>query len=368
MKKKIIFFLGGSKFSGAEKRIFLTAYYLSRSNLFDVVLYMRANLFESIKSHDKFSNYDLSSLKILVDPILGETKLVNRLTLPVRYLKKMIYIIILKPNIVHFALYGSIDLWLARFSKLIGARVFFEITSPDVARSKETKKIINKGFICDSLICVSENVRNICLKLNEFSSKRILLREHPFVDVKNNSIPFQYKKNQVLFAHRLIERKNPLVALKAFSSLAKKYSHWDFMICGRGPLENQIKKDVSEFNLDNLIFNGYELNMSARLKESKIFVSLIEPDNYPSQSVLEAMEAGCALLLSRTGQSENKFLSKENVNGYAIELCEFSVENKIEAMIVSEDLERMAANSRIKFKNDFCFDKYLSETIRILGE
>lgn len=365
MKQKLVFFLGGSKFSGAEKRIFLTALHISKLSLYDVVLFIRQDLFDSIKSHDKFSGYDLDSLRIISDPVFGSTRTIKRMSIPLRYLKRLAYVMYQRPKLVHFTLYNFIDLYLARVIKLLGGKVFFEVTSPDVAITRETQKLIKNTSICDVLICVSKNVRRMCLEKSTNNRERILLREHPFVDIEKHSLSFDNKKNQVLYSHRLIQRKNPILALDAFAKMAKKHPDWHFVICGSGDLEEEIKQTVMVSNLPNLIFKGYEVNMSVRLQESKIFVSLIEPDNYPSQSVIEALASGCALLLSNTGQSEDKFLSKQNANGCAVDLDVALIEQAIETMIFSNQLEMKCQNSISHFNDAFSLDAYLDESISL---
>jgi glycosyltransferase involved in cell wall biosynthesis len=72
---------------------------------------------------------------------------------------------------------------------------------------------------------------------------------------------------------------------------------------------------------DGRVVTGYRTKILPELKKSRIFVSIIEPDNYPSQSVLEAMYTGNALLLSDRGFTKERFF---NGNG---RLCEISFED-----------------------------------------
>lgn len=366
MKKKLVFYLGGSNFSGAEKRIFLTALHISKMNLFEVVLFIRHDLFESIKKHDKFSGYDISSLDVKLEPTFGTNKVTKYFSVALKYSKRLIYFCLARPDIAHFTLYNFLDLHFARVIKLLGGKVLFEVTSPDVASTTETKKLISNKYICDALVCVSQNVRSVCLSSDTKNKERILLRKNPFVDIDRQPYTFNDKKNQVLFAHRLIQRKNPLLALSAFTQLARKHPEWQFVICGRGDLEYTISQMVESLNLPNLTFTGYEVNMRARLKESKIFVSLIEPDNYPSQSVIEAMASGCALILSNTGQSEEKFLSDNRTNGFALKLDCKTIIEAIDIMIKSERVDEMCQNSFIHFNDAFSFDAYLHETLTLI--
>jgi glycosyltransferase involved in cell wall biosynthesis len=363
MKQKLVFFLGGKEFSGAEKRIFLTALHISKFNVFEVVIFIEKDLFNSINKHDKFLGCDLATLKIVRHQTFSNLPVLKLLSIPLKYFTRIAYVSFYKPRFVHFTLYNFIDLYLARFVKLFGGKVLFEITSPDVALGNVTKNILINPKVCDLIICVSQNVKKLCLEKFSGCEPRVVTRKYPFVDFERNENIFAAKKNQVLFAHRLIKRKNPLIALEAFINLAKKFPDWIFLLCGRGNLEKEVEYRVAKAGLPNLCFKGYELNMSARLQESKIFVSLIEPDNYPSQSVIEALASGCVLLVSESGQSKEKFISKQFINGYTVVLNSDSVQNKIESMIKSDELEQISGNSVKHFRENFSLGAYLSESI-----
>ena len=65
---------------------------------------------------------------------------------------------------------------------------------------------------------------------------------------------------------------------------------------------------ADEINTNSVMKIGRVNDISDYLMHSKIYVSLIEPDNYPSQSIFEAMYYGNALVCSNTGDS-NKFIN-----------------------------------------------------------
>src|SRR5690606_28342446 len=103
-----------------------------------------------------------------------------------------------------------------------------------------------------------------------------------------------------------ISRKNPVIAAKAFVDLANEFDDWEFLFFGDGPLSPEIK-DIFKNSQKNAKFIGSSVDLKNELYDSYAFVSLIEPDNYPSQSVLEAMSLGNLLIISDTGYSKDKF-------------------------------------------------------------
>lgn len=73
-----------------------------------------------------------------------------------------------------------------------------------------------------------------------------------------------------------------------------------------------LEQSIIEQLLKNPIRTGqaivaYTSNLQEVLVKSKIFVSLISPDSYPSQSVCEAMASSNALLLANQGQTRKIF-------------------------------------------------------------
>ena len=72
-------------------------------------------------------------------------------------------------------------------------------------------------------------------------------------------------------------------------------------VCGSGPLDVNLPK-ANVYYTESLI---------DVLRRTKIFVSLQDVDNYPSQSVLEAMSAGCSIIATDVGDTR-MFLNNEN--------------------------------------------------------
>lgn len=71
-------------------------------------------------------------------------------------------------------------------------------------------------------------------------------------------------------------------------------------VCGSGPLESEIKRDFAAIT-GHQVHIQYEPDPFRILLKSKVFVSLQDVDNYPSQSLLEAMACGCAIIATDVG-------------------------------------------------------------------
>lgn len=357
--KKVCYLLGGSKLSGAEKRIIITAIELSKDASFDITLITS----EELKA--EFEKSELSAKNI--SAIRWETRKVNRssnkyMRRAINLVRNVILNLIQLPktnSFVHIVLYSNATLLSVLIGKLLGnSKYFYEVTSPDVAASSATKNLIKYDFLADKLICVSESVEK---RLGSIKPQKKYVRKQPLAYLGENQSTVK-KENLVVYAHRLIERKNPLLAVQAFEKLAKSIPDWSFYICGDGELKEEVENRVSLAKLSNLEYKGYVYDMDNLMKRSKIFVSLIEPDNYPSQSVFNAMANGNAIIVSDTGSSKNKFIS---TNGYAVELCVESISEHINILINRNEVAECADNSIMLYKTKYGQDLYFEESKRI---
>ena len=162
----------------------------------------------------------------------------------------------------------------------------FEITSPDMAR-----RIIERwrNFPPKTILHPNSEVVDAVLADN-FPKLRKMVVPHAFFDPDE---PPDYrppeKENLVVFGHRLVARKNPVVFARAAKSFLAERPDWQVAIRGTGPLADDTRKVlVDEIAAGRALF-GFEPNLMDELYRSRIFVSIESEDNYSNQSVLEAM-------------------------------------------------------------------------------
>lgn len=368
--QRYLFFITGNAFSGAEKRMLITALEVHKRTQEPVTVYITAKLYASLAS--KFSVDKFAGIEFKVDPVVGF--LPSKLNTALRYFYRFLSLTN-RESVLHISQYKYPDAWLGKLAKLRGNKVFFEVTSPDVAQSSLTKKLANSAAYSDGLICVSKNVERLVKnQMNGSQQVRILRRKTPFVafDVAKGADIAQ-KNNTIVYAHRLIARKNPLLATQVFISLAQKYPDWTFLICGQGPLEHEVSAAVDASKLTNVRFLGFQAGMTAIINEARVFVSLIEPDNYPSQSVLEALSLGCALLVSDTGESKSAFIADSAAdstangaaNGFAVELSAAAVMEGLTKLIESEDIDAYCMNSIQHYNANYGLQLYVDDSLAL---
>lgn len=116
---------------------------------------------------------------------------------------------------------------------------------------------------------------------------------------------------EIAFASRLEPDKNPIIYLEAAKIISKEFPNIRFHILGEGSLAFEIEKFIADNQLDKIISFQFHKNPPDIFKFTSIFVSLQSFTNYPSQSILEAMACGNAIIASNKGDT-NLFINEKN--------------------------------------------------------
>ena len=143
------------------------------------------------------------------------------------------------------------------------------------------------------------------------------------------------KQNRIIYAARLTEQKRPVMFVEAARILHERYPElikgWEFEMYGKGPLEETIKRMITEHQLASLIKMKESNEMQEVFAGSKCFVSTQEHENFPSLSMNEAMASGNAIIACNVGQTglfvengKNGFLSStDDSDGIAMALKDY---------------------------------------------
>ncbi len=126
------------------------------------------------------------------------------------------------------------------------------------------------------------------------------------------------KEKVIVFSGRLIDQKNPLLFVEAARLVINSGSYGvKFLILGTGPLKNSLENRIKLYNIDDFIKIDYCFNQSEVLSKSLIFCSLQNIDNYPSQSLLQAMYAQNGIVATNFGETGK--LIKHNETGLLVD-------------------------------------------------
>jgi glycosyltransferase involved in cell wall biosynthesis len=155
------------------------------------------------------------------------------------------------------------------------------------------------------------------------------------------------KKNfEIAFCSRLEPNKNPLLYLRAAKEILKKHPFVKFHLLGEGSLVREIDSFIKDNNMSGSVNFRFHVNPPEVFKESSVFVTLQKFTNYPSQSLLEAMACGNAVVASDVGDTAE--LVNEN-NGIIVPL---SLDKIVEALDNLIGHKEQTLRLGIKARND----------------
>jgi len=205
------------------------------------------------------------------------------------------------------------------------AKLFFRKTLI-VARSENAKKFISKYL------------KNIA---NETVEHGINLKKFQFS---------KEKKKQFIVVSQLIPRKNIGSIIEKFTRFItqKKYSDFQLIIVGKGELENELKKQVSELEIEkNVVFAGFKhhLELNGLIAESISLLIDTKQDNN-MVSIPEAVVSGTPILTNLV-PTNSEFISQHQLGIAKADWNE-------------EDLKQIADNNAFYVENCVAFREELS--------
>jgi glycosyltransferase involved in cell wall biosynthesis len=154
--------------------------------------------------------------------------------------------------------------------------------------------------------------------------------------------PAKKKSDYVVFVSRMVASKQPRLFVLAVADARRRapdiINRWRFTLYGRGPLESEIREEISKQGLEDILEFRDPSTLEDTLAVAKVFVSTQDLENFTSLSMLEAMACGNAVVARNVGQTR-QFL-RPGVNGILAPACD-----KVPAFSIAL-LETLAATNR----------------------
>ena len=152
---------------------------------------------------------------------------------------------------------------------------------------------------CACVDALTEGVR-VDLLQRDIAGEKIAVPSGSAIDVEQYQ-PSQAKEPWVVFVGRLIEDKNPVLFLEAVPAIHRADPAARFFLLGDGPLRPQVERALDRLRLRGFVELGFRAALAPVLGKARVFVSLQRQDNYPSQSLLEAMACGAVPVATDVG-------------------------------------------------------------------
>lgn len=360
MKLKVAVIMYGQTLSGgggAERRFARAIEYMINHNIFsDVYIFTNKEFAESI--------YSITNNNIKDNMVIFENE--NVIDFNKWVLNKLKEYSI---QVVHFPLFQAV---LLPTYLLINPRKYKIITTVALAFfstgqpiKKSTliaaKLLFKKSRLIDSLY---EGFLNS--KWGEKYKNKVRITPCSFTDLGR----FHPKKKEktIIFCGRLIKEKNPLLVIEAANIISKDIlRNWKIYIIGDGPLKDEVHKLIKKYNLGEFIIPMSTINVEKYVNKSSVFLSLQEKENYPSQSLIEAMAAANVIIATDVGETrklvneENGILLKEKSSVELARVITELVKNQ-------EYIDQLAVKSRAKVLNECKVETFVNYLLKIWRE
>ncbi|KZZ72021.1 hypothetical protein A3765_13560 [Oleiphilus sp. HI0130] len=154
-------------------------------------------------------------------------------------------------------------------------------------------------FFARKIDFLSSAIRVTHSKLFRFDTNKAAVAPCSFLASANRHSHRTNKEYDLCFVSRLVPLKGVEQLVLALSIIKRPLV---VRVCGEGELEKEFVKNEKAIAHHKLVL-GYASDPASDLSQSKIFLSLQKYNNYPSQSLLEAMACGCAVIASDVGET-----------------------------------------------------------------
>ncbi len=176
-----------------------------------------------------------------------------------------------------------------------------------------------------SIDCLDENIAKVVrLGSTDFDIK-VTSSPCSFIDYRGTGI--QSKEILLTFSGYFRAYKGVHLLIEALKNCMETCTELKVQFLGKGDLEGLIRYELATYVQRGRVEIGYAKHTIEKLKKSLIFVSLQQKENYPSQSLLEAMACGNAVVATNVG------LTNLLVNKHTGILIDYDVEQLSEAIV-----------------------------------
>lgn len=185
--------------------------------------------------------------------------------------------------------------------------------------------------------------------------EKIAVSPCSFTDISQCQ-PAAVKEPWVVFLGRFVDIKNPLLLAEAAPKVIQLQPEVHFFFLGAGYLQDKIDSLLSTLNLAANVTVQFEPQPTQILNRSSIFVSLQTEENYPSQSLLEAMACGNAIVATDVGET---WRLVDEANGARVQATPADVAEAIIRLLADpQKLARCQHTSRQRVLSEHTPERY----------
>jgi glycosyltransferase involved in cell wall biosynthesis len=264
-------------------------------------------------------------------------------------------------DVIHYVYPYFVESWGGASAKVLSC----QITNPKEGHLKN-RFFLEALYDGDGYFDIlSERIKAIITRETGVADDR-RLRVSPcsFIDYSRTYI--DTKEPILAFVGRMDPLKNSLLFVKVVHSVWQAYPGVRAIMLGDGLLSKDIERQVRRYGLDDVITVQFHPRPEAVLSRALVFISIQSLDNYPSQSLIEAMACGCAVVASDFGETY-KLVSDDT--GFRVGLDVESISEKVLWLLNHSDVAyQMGLRARKKVMSEHTierFGSYLEELYKM---
>lgn len=228
--------------------------------------------------------------------------------------------------------------------------VICERNNPDFYSKGYRKLFSLMARKADGCVCQTTTILNWYRTKLSPKTKSIVVANSINGDVLNAAVS-ELGDKVIMTMGRLEPQKNQAMLISAFAELANVYPEYNLVIYGKGPLENDLKAQITSLGLDNRIeLRGFTNNVVEAYRHSCLFVLTSDHEGMPNV-LAEAMAMGLPCISTDCGGGGAKELISNGENGLLIPRQDKqSLIKAINDILSSETLSRQLSVNAIKVR------------------
>ena len=244
-------------------------------------------------------------------------------------------------------------------------KIFNGIRNSKLDRFKDVLEWISHNFVATGTIFNCYSGEKAFIKKGFRKSKCITI-PNCFPNIAEPEEMTEKEKVRIITVARFHPQKDYETAVKAIALLKKACKDFVFDLCGYGVLEDQIRRWVKQYNVEDVVeFHIHPNNIPELLRQADIYIStsLFEGT---SNSIMEAMNWCLPVVCTNVG--DNDKLVHDGDNGYLAEIGDAEqMAAKLKFLIADRTLRReMGLRSNQILRDNYSMDIFEERYLKLI--
>ena len=181
--------------------------------------------------------------------------------------------------------------------------------------------------------------------------------------------PYQgVRKKRIVSVARLEPQKNHRLLIEAFAEFLKDFPEYELHIFGIGELEEDLKAQVRELQLeDKIIFRGFSANVREEIIDSAMFVLSSDYEGI-SNSMIEALAMGVPVISTDCPVGGSRAYIENETSGLLVPVGDqAALCNAMKRIVADEKLAKKLSDNAVKIRETYALPKIADRFLKEAG-